>query len=376
MDHELKMIRLIQKEYKLYRIKRQLKKVRSYDLSKIGGMSYDAVMKYVMNRELMLEVNRFLYRITRYVEPDKKAIPKNLCRLLISAYIVLYHTKDVLTNIEELSKLPLLLCAMKIVRQIDRLMFENRSKYSSEYYLLRFCGLLNEYSVQYDLLREMDKRCLLNTLMIELVNIRTTKRHIERGTKYLEIQKKEIIKQLTVEEKKYREDIRLLEPKITDDKIDNLTDIGLRLKTQYNEATWNIFIEKMREKDYTMLFDFLEDLKILIIDLTTEKDRIKKRESLDQAIDIELIGHMISNNAMSVYDIKQLCDTIYMIIVEMQSPIRDNDSNDQYTELLMKMDDLDDATFIAYFLRMIFQMIDDIYCDIILLDMYKKGTLK
>ena len=379
----LHSIQLIQKEYKIMRIKKQLSRFRSLNLTDLKNMNYEQVMIRVLDKNIILDTNKLLLRLTRYIDPTKKSIPKNMCRLLISAYITTYHSKNILTYIEENSKLPLILCAFKLTRLLESTMFQKKSKYCNDYYIMRFGSLFNEYCVQYNLLREFDKKALVDCMIRELLSLRTTMNYVQNGTKYSDIQKKNIMKQLLIEEKKYIQELKMLEPKMTDELLNSAMDVGQRTRVQYNNAIWGMFVEQLKEKNYTMLFEFLEDIKQLLIDLTIEKQKVKKRESLDQTIDVDLIKQMLHYNAMDGEQIIKLCNNIYALVTELQSEIRDDDHYKQYKTLLNNITDNGPsngpsngqfiAQFIAQFLQLTFVMIDNIYCDILLLGLHMNG---
>ncbi len=87
---------------------------------------------------------------------------------------------------------------------------------------------------------------------------------------------------------------------------------------------------------------------------------------------------MIEHDAFGILEMKQLCDNIYMEIIETHSSIRDSDVYHEYGQLLndISQNKIEIEDFITCFLKMSFSIIDNIYCDIILVSLYAKGVLK
>jgi hypothetical protein len=205
---------LLQRKYKIKRIETVLLLFKQ-KINQLHFDNYNILSKEIQNKELLNLTNILLFRINRYLNPEKKTISRKQSRILLSSYILKHHTKQVFTCVDINFRYQLKCIASDLINYIEN----DLLKYSSykNFSLNRFGHIYNTYYINYEELLKLDKIGLINELVLEYYNTTITINKIESSEKYDDEQKSKSTINLKNHLHQIKMEIKLLDPNFNDD---------------------------------------------------------------------------------------------------------------------------------------------------------------
>jgi hypothetical protein len=107
----------------------------------------------------------------------------------------------------------------------------------------------------------------------------------------------------------------------------------------------------------------------------TERDVI--RIQLDEYIDIDFIKQRLEHHTLSDNDIFAICEYLFNTVKQMQASVRDDDTDKIWKSMIdqFNQDNTKMSEFIPMFFRQLFEIIDKICTDILLLPYMLRTTI-
>jgi hypothetical protein len=363
----------IQRLFKINRINSSLKKFKQLNLDKkISVMTFDEMTLELLNSDYLTICTELMNRINRYLDPNTFSLNVNaksnkvLPRVLLSMYIIKYFPDDIFTTIDLGTVTELSLLANNLVNFIEnRFLSDKHYKNNS---LNRFGFLFNTFYINYMYLVEQDRINLVKELYQEYSNASITKNYIITGTKYSPEQKTNILQVINNHIKQIEQSIKMLDKKVNISKFEEIASVEDRIKSNISKEFWNNVEQTMKNNDYTLLLNNLKNIKEILIDLTPKSIKKSEKIDLNEYLDLEFLKQKLENNVFDKEQIVSLCKYLLDKVHNLQSKVRDDDLHIFWSHCLEKLNnEVPIYEFISYFLKELYKIIDDIYCDIILL---------
>ena len=377
----------LQKRVKLNRIKNYLSKFSLIQLdNEFKQLDYIKTMEKLMNKNLQNKVNILMFRINRYLNPEKKTMSKIVGRIFLTLYLLKYHPNEVLVSANIHDKTMLHYQACNIVNYLNDLFMKNVNYRT--FSMDRFGSMFNVYCIRYNQLQQQDKVNMINEPYRHYANIKATMKYVTNCGKYPEDQKADVLKVLETEITKTHDCIKMLDKNFDIKKFEEIVSIEDEVRNNFTEAYWDKLRNELKEEKYDELVNLLTKLKNVIIDLHPKLEDVKVngtlkvpdketiRKQFDEYVDVDFIKHMLINRVMNGEQIIKLCSYLMDTVKELQACSRDievavmweNMINDFREQTITVVD------FIPMFFKEIFGVIDKICADVLLLPIVKATT--
>jgi len=308
----------------------RLEQFKSVHLSreKLSNSDFSYVTKYITNNKTIKTSKNFLLTINEYSN-NNITNP----RILLSTYLISFHTKEILTmeedtDIFELSNM-LLFHLNTFLETINQTTFDNLNQCLIDFYKL------------FDLWKNKDKKRFIHILAKSYWDIesnmifRLQNNDLNDANKdlWLECARDEqdtIIKRvLELGGEEALEYFNSLIPvMVSEDTINNVEGI-------VKNAFWDNFKDSLSKDppNYLSIIPMLKDTSRLIKSCIPTRNDIHKQ--IDEHIDIDYITQMIEHNAMNNETIIELINYITSMVIKLDSIVNDED-NIEWSKNLIK----------------------------------------
>lgn len=281
-----------QRKYKIKRIENILNLFQS-NIKSLNFNDYDNLTKQMRDSGLLNLTNILLFRINRYLNPSKKSISRKQTRIFLSAYILKHYPNEVFTTVNNKFRSQLSAIANDLVEYVHNDFL--RHKDYKNYSLNRFGHIFNTYFINYEELMKIDKKGLINELVLEYYNTNITIEKIKQSDKYDSNQKDRSVYNLIKHMNQIKSEINLLEP--NNDIVDNL-EIYIEkinfVKNKYNEEILDNIHTDLVNENYNSIMDVFSDIN----------------DMMTSDLDLEEIKTELENKDLD-YEFFYLCSDIY-----------------------------------------------------------------
>lgn len=384
-EKDISKIVKIQRTLKLNRIRKHLNKIDLRDLDKsFSELDYDKTMIWLMEMTRkkdpwMHNVNVLMFRINRYMNPEKKTVSRMMGRMFFSLYLLKYHYKEILVTVNANERALLHYQATNIINYLNDLFMKNRdyTMYSAN----RFGTMFNAFCAQYNMLQGQDKVNLINEPYRHYANVKTTKKYVEECSKYPDDQKADIIKVLDEELQKAYRCALMLDKNFDIKKFDEIESLEDKIRSGFNDKYWEKVSEDLKNENYEELMKLLSKLKNIVLDLHPEEEvirntaktvptsREKMKREFEEWVDNDFIKQRLENRVMDDESIINLCTYLMNVVKGLQASVRDEELADMWSYMIekFKTGGLPMNEFIPMFFKKIFLTIDKICSDVLLI---------
>lgn len=380
---DIKKIIAIQRRFKLNRIQKHLK---GFDLMKLdesfSQLDYTKTMMRLMNRELPRNVNILMLRINRYLNPEKRTVSKIMGKLFLTMYLLKYHSAEVMVTIDLQDRTILKYQGINIINFLNDL-FMKSDDYRT-FSIHRFGSMFNVYCIRYNQLQAIDKVNMINEPYRHYANIKTTIRYVQNCAKYPDDQKQDIIKVLEEEIEKTFQCIKMLDRDFDVKKFDEISGLEEEIRNSFTDSYWDKLKQDLESENFEELLKLLTKLKNILLDLHPKAEEFEKyggnikpkvvyretvRQNFDEYVDNEFIQHLLERRVMSNDQIIGLCTYLMDTVVALQASARDTDTKVSWKQMIETFEagETTVAEFIPNFFKQIFDVIDKICSDILLI---------
>jgi hypothetical protein len=174
---------------------------------------------------------------------EQTKIHKINAKILLSAYLLKYHSEFVFIDADNQIKRDLIITAILIIHIIEHT-FISSNNYKT-FSLHFFCFVFNGYVINYKILTEINKQNLISELYGEYSNLCITKQYVNKDSKYDEIQKTKICVILDKAICDVKLNMRIIDKKIKMSLFDDLYEIEKKYKIDYDNNFWLLFENKI-----------------------------------------------------------------------------------------------------------------------------------
>jgi hypothetical protein len=357
----------------MLRIQRGLEIFKNMELDKkLLDVNYDEAIKIICSKDVVQTANIFLYRINRLLNPDRLKISRKQTRIFLTCYLLNKHLEYVLTTIDKKARQQLWSISHDFLNFIHNkfMRIENFNNYDVQ----RFGMMFNTYCYNYNIFLEQDKYGLLEELIREYHNVSITIKYIETSCKYDKHQKERVYKELERHTNMVKNEIKMIDKDFDMKKLDDIDSTITKLKHKFNDELVKKITKELCDNKYSILLDILNDMKEIIYDLTPQKNKVDEKKELDTYIDLDFIENNMKNNVMTGMDYYTLMKFIWNKLISRQAIVRDNDTNKKWLELENKflllsnnVDKNGTCKLIVECFKYMYEIIDNIFCDVLLL---------
>ena len=376
----------LQKRVKLNRINNYLSKFSLTQLdNEFKQLDYIKTMEKLMNKKLQNKINILMFRINRYLNPEKKTMLKIVGRMFLTLYLLKYHSNEVLVTVNIHDKTMLHYQACNIINYLNDIFMKNVNYRT--FSISRFGSMFNVYCIRYNQLQQQDKVNMINEPYRHYANIKATMKYVKNCGKYPEDQKADVLKVLETEITKTHDCIKMLDKNFDIKKFEEIVSIEDEVRNNFTEAYWDKLRNELKEEKYDELVNLLTKLKNVIIDIhpkledvkvngtlkTQDKETIRKQ--FDEYVDVDFIKHMLVNRVMDGEQIIKLCSYLMDTVKELQASSRDIEVAVMWETMIndFREQKITVVDFIPMFFKAIFGVIDKICADVLLLPIVR-GT--
>lgn len=287
------MIKVINKIQTLYRINKINACFLYLDLNNLDLLVLNNLQLWMLN-----SVNKSVFlELINYIIYDKSIDSKGVKQIL-SAYIILYHSKEIFNSNEE----------NNIVEQTILNLSKNLEKYMNLFckacqekniflfnlYRFKINKYVKEYLDYFPLWERVDKLFLLKYLYELYFDYEELVKRESKLKNEIQIQQNQIISQIKI-----------------------LSKNDFQIKKQMNELYWDIMSEELKNKKYTKLLSTLKDIKNLLCALVPS--RIDIHNEIYEILDIEFICQMLNSDDIDTKYIYKLINYLLEKLYEFQS---------------------------------------------------------
>ena len=382
----LQIIIKLQQQFKLKRVCDCLSRFNLLKLdNEFKQLDYIKTMGKLMDIKFQNKVNILMFRINRYLNPEKKTMSKIVGRMFLTLYLLKYHPNEVLLSVNIQDKTMLHYQACNIVNYLNDLFMKNVNYRT--FSMDRFGSMFNVYCIRYNQLQQQDKVNMINEPYRHYANIKATMKYVTNCGKYPEDQKADVLKVLETEITKTHDCIKMLDKNFDIKKFEEIVSIEDEVRNNFTEAYWDKLRNELKEEKYDELVNLLTKLKNVIIDIHPKLEDVKVngtlkvpdketiRKQFDEYVDVDFIKHMLINRVMNGEQIIKLCSYLMDTVKELQASSRDVEVAVMWENMIddFREQKITVVEFIPVFFKEIFGVIDKICADVLLLPIIR-GT--
>lgn len=372
-DDKIKYVVMIQRIYKLKRIKRFLcaKSMQKLD-SSLCNLDYSSIMKKVIDKKLLINMDIFMLFVNRYLNPEKTTISKSTTRIFLSLYLIKYHGSEIFTTVSKKIRDQLYNISTHLIDFLNSsfLMDNNYKRFS----MYMFGIMFNDYHILYKIALEQDRQGLIADLYRNYTNIKTTRKFVVESSKYDHQQKLAVIEELDRELKETKSCLKFVDKNYDSNNFDHIVSIEDEITNRIKEEYWQNLLKELNEENFTTLVQNLIELKNIIVSLYPEKSnsssvktKSQMKYDLDNKIDIDQLQTDLKSKNLTKIDIYDMAYYLFQSVIYLQAFCRDVDTSKFWHNLAgdYKNDIIDTNMFIVTVIKELYMLIDIIWKDII-----------
>ncbi|AYV78421.1 MAG: hypothetical protein Edafosvirus12_20 [Edafosvirus sp.] len=336
------------------------------DKNMVVNNNFDKLRKEMCNKKVIEMISIFLKRYYRLVNTTSIA-PRLTPKDFLSSYMivgfpefVLDSKKDELVK-ESNYKSDIYLSSKDMLRYIDILFLYNKKPPKD--ILRRFTKSVNMYSHAFHIFLNYDKIAKIEELIQKWYHSDKTIDEIKEHKKYSEVQRAETLKVLKKTQDDTIKHILFLQPKFDLKQLTFYKNFTDKFEEVMKKSYWNVLEEDIAIGKYVVLMKILAEIKAELLNL--RPNNVKYKEELDESLDFELMEQMIKNKAFDFKSLIRYAEYIIHKLIELQAPIRNDDTRKKWVEMLARMQNGDVggfdkcATFIIKYIMELIQEIKD-----------------
>lgn len=342
----------LQREYKILRIKESaniLLPIINRDIK--TNKNFDSLTKIIQNKHLLKIVSVFLYRINRYFNIFENNISY---KIFLSAFVISYYPDIVFSSNNKIEN-ELFRTANLLINITQKLYTNN---FMMKNYLLKFKNIFNNFNALFTLWKFADKEDIIDMLVRRYHSLNKTIDFLKNKSKFEE---KVNVESIDILEKQLVDLIhkgKQIDPSINENVFINYNNLMNSVSKNMNEAYWNKLISNIKEENYTMVVDIINDIIKSICSFIPNRTNI--HNEIKQNVDIEIIKQLIDNKVFSIDSLYEYSKCLFDWIVKLSAPSRISDFNNMW----------DNINFSNYFyivvpeiFKLLYNMIDILYED-------------
>lgn len=321
-------------------IKHYIDKLKNF---KINTSSFTELSKSLVNKELILHLNKLLFHLS-------KKLNKNFIksRILLSCYTIVHYPKVVLSDSDN----KILVNSAKSVLDTYNNFIEGKTT------PLIFFDTLNKFKLSFEEWRKNDLLRVLKPYINSYYQLSETLKFVKDSN----IWKKEIAKQ----QNKLKNHIFKIggNPalKILNEYNPPTVVVDKQFKKQVKgimrKAYWDIFEQDLKNNNYLLVPILLADLKNMLKKVIPNRNDIHKE--IDDKIDVGYIKQLISNSVFSMENCYDLMLYVKNLIKDFEAPEDDKDTDDWWNKIKEKMEGTKYYQFLPLFFKIAFLKIEKI----------------
>ena len=334
---------------------------------------FDYLLKQINNIETINLVGKILYSFKcisnsndmDYISPKE----------FLASYMISNNPDDIFNKIDTQEKelISISNSMLSLFQQIlTNLSFngiEQITKESNIIIISEMVKRMKSFQIQFKAFRQQDKEVLIGVLLQSYYELSETHKVLDGKLKDGKASETEIAWHTAIPHQlgKVMEKICALDPEKGKERIDNyvppIADVQSAQEVMKiaQKAYMDVLKEQLNKdpKEYTMFFKCFDEIKMRLKNLTPNRGDLHK--IMDEVIDVNFIGQMISNNVYSLEEYHKLVHFIIDKIETLQAPSEDADTK-VWRELINNAisSGYDFAVFSAEFLLKCFEKIEGI----------------
>ena len=222
-----------------------------------------------------------------------------------------------------------------------------------------------------------DKVQKINNLSNEWINMNNTINEIKLSQKYSEEQRNETIDVIIKSQKNIESFILKINCNFNKDSLKILAGLKKQLEDNYNKSYWDLLSKDLEDEKYNFLEKILLEIQNEIISLRKRNNSFIN--DFKEKYDVKFIIQLITNKVFNIDNLISYTNYLVNLLVEMQAPIRNNTTKDEWDDLIKKLKEGILGNFnscVPILLKYILVTINDIKQDIINIHILNSMNLK
>jgi hypothetical protein len=321
------------------------------------NQQFDMLDKHIKKPIVIKMLNLFLKRFYRLVERNDSnynllVAPKLNARTFLSSYVLTGYPQIVLSMTKtQLNTDPKSITGNSVysydIYHNSNLMLDSLHNILLHYHkdkLRLLIKSINIYSNTFIIFLNIDRVSKLTELANQWHETEKSKLEIMKSKKYSEDQKEETITVMTTRQNKTIQMIQKLDPHF-DIKNLQLTKTFIdTLEENMNKAYWDVLRDDIKNNQYTVLMQSLQEIRSELFSLRPQDVRFKK--DFDEHFDLELIKQMIDEKVMSMETFLKYATFLVDKIIYLQATAQNDSTREEWSNLIDTLSkDSSDLTF-------------------------------
>lgn len=215
----------------------------------------------------------------------------------------------------------------------------------------KFCNLFKRFCKSFDSFLILDKKAQINELIQKWYDDEIAKEEIMKSIKYNAQQKIQVLKTIDTGQNKIKKYITNMDKSFDLDLLVKYKELYDGIAKNTKQAYWDMLVTELDNKNFTMLTDLLNEIKINLIQIAP-----KYESEFEQLFNVT-----IDEN----FDFLYFANLIIEKIIFLQAPIKNEDTNHKWNILKIKFNENNNLSLaIANGVKFIIEQLFDIKSDI------------
>lgn len=276
--------------------------------SKEFNKSFDQLMSFLQNQQVIQETKTFLERNGINISPRK----------FLSFFMIYYHNKELLDQSH---------ISIEFYKQVKRTIkvYDSLLSEYKEFKLRILHYVVQETEKWLDIWKKKDKYEMIMPMVHMYHYLEEQKNDNQSWNEEIDNQKELIQSKILKLDRNAREMIKN-PPRITIN-----SEAKQNIINVIHKAYWDKFQESIRLHQWSQLVGFVNEIKQMLKKLVPHRNDL--HEEIDQQIDSQILKQRLENNAMNQEDIFKLMEFILNWIRQFQAPIDDQDTEEWWQHI-------------------------------------------
>lgn len=294
--------------------------------SDIINNKFDLISEYISKKQIIYEINTILESYYRWCKYDEKTGNKLTARQMLSAWLIYYCPAIVLGEIDTTIKEHLDMYSNKIILE-----FMNIYKNHKIENIINFHKTIINYTNYINIFIENDKIDKLNYFTAEWISLQKSYELIDKSTKYTELQKNLILRNIKKDRKMIEKYINRLFKNFNYDRLKIILNTSTIISKKIIDNYKNIIEKDIFEKKFEISIKVLNDIKKFILIFNKKDDN--NYDDINEKIDGDYFGNLLKNNLINTINIKQFGDYMINKLCEIGSIESENENIIKWNEI-------------------------------------------
>jgi len=297
--------------------------------------NFDYLLKQINDLNTINLVGKILYniKIITNTEGMDYITPKEF----LASYMISNNPDEIFNKIDTQEKelINTSNSMLSLFQQIiSGLSISNNNHNNQVLIISELANRMKTFQIQFKAFREQDKEVLISVLLQSYYELSETHKVLDGKLRDGKASETEVAWHTAIPHQlgKVMEKICALDPQNGKQRIDNyvppIADVQSAQEVMKiaQKAYMDVLKEQLNSepKNYTMFFKCFDEIKMKLKGLTPNRPDLHK--IMDEVIDVEFVGQMISNNAYSLDEYHKLVHFIIDKIETLQAPSEDEDT--------------------------------------------------